>query len=719
MAELAARNMRKEAEHRLRLSMKTLATLLLGADERRPTEQKLSWQLAASKGDWESYDKAHFAHLAMLEADQEAIQQEEYDVQYETVHQLMEETEDLLEARRGALAAALQPPTPEVDVQYGIGKQKQESLSICKQEEEVELIDEKADEVRAAKEESLRVLLKNTALMVDDVLEDFTCLEDMEKTRLVFWAELSRLDKAEDEERGSGKRQKELGTLSIRRFKRDAMTRFAKCVELLNEAEMPELEEHLGELKTDPEVGILKQKHQSDVNTIAKELMLEERHFKAKLMERSSKSEEKQHNAIDFMIEKKAEVEDQTLSRLMKVEASTKLEVVMASSKALLNALKSEEEKRCLRSENFKIKEVDVMKPEKEEHEVSVLMIDKEHETNHPMIKEEPNRETEEVKLIHTTKAEAVENLRIMRLSGGVDGSKIELRKENAELLSEASSELDTEASKQVKFKYLLMRDPSVPTDNRGQVMSMPRGLERKLRRSGQLEVFKEYSEEEMGKCITNYRVHEPRSTTTKLRMDSEVCKSPELTEEPLAEVDELRCLTDVSAGWKEKLAEVSKVGRISDNQERVEENFRACSKYVHTLLGTWWSMWRVFASLLFYNKLKDEKSGSEQVCDVCNLHCDNKLKDAYRLCQVVEALPPDDCLVMEVKVSFRPRRHCGSGTYKPVELYVTQRLVLLVPAEQAPVEPAEVVGQDTEVEKLSVRNVPKTIFEKHSGAEI
>ena len=49
----------------------------------------------------------------------------------------------------------------------------------------------------------------------------------------------------------------------------------------------------------------------------------------------------------------------------------------------------------------------------------------------------------------------------------------------------------------------------------------------------------------------------------------------------------------------------------------------------------------------------------------------------------------------------------------------MTQRLVLLVPAEQAPVEPAEVVGQDTEVEKLSVRNVPKTIFEKHSGAEI
>ena len=99
------------------------------------------------------------------------------------------------------------------------------------------------------------------------------------------------------------------------------------------------------------------------------------------------------------------------------------------------------------------------------------------------------------------------------------------------------------------------------------------------------------------------------------------------------------------------------------------------------------------------------------QVCDVCNLHCDNKLEDAYRLWQVMEALPPDDCLVMEVKVSFRPRRHCGSGAYKPIELYMTlrtvQRLVLLVPAEQAPVEPAEVVDQDTEIEKLSVRNFP------------
>ena len=89
------------------------------------------------------------------------------------------------------------------------------------------------------------------------------------------------------------------------------------------------------------------------------------------------------------------------------------------------------------------------------------------------------------------------------------------------------------------------------------------------------------------------------------------------------------------------------------------------------------------------------------QNSDVCNLYYDNKLKGTYRLCQVVEILPSDDGLVREVKVSFRPRRHCGPGAYKPVELYTmlvtVQRLVLLVPAEQAPVEPAEIVGQDAD----------------------
>ena len=63
----------------------------------------------------------------MLEAEQEAAQQDAYDAQYETVQRVLDEAEDLLEARRGALAAALQPPAPEVNVQYGIEKQKQAS----------------------------------------------------------------------------------------------------------------------------------------------------------------------------------------------------------------------------------------------------------------------------------------------------------------------------------------------------------------------------------------------------------------------------------------------------------------------------------------------------------------------------------------------------------------------------------------------------------------
>ena len=76
-----------------------------------------------------------------------------------------------------------------------------------------------------AKKESLRVLMRSTALRIDDVLEDFTCLEDMERSRIVFWAELSRLDLAEEEERNSGKKEEELKYLSIRRFKRAAMSK--------------------------------------------------------------------------------------------------------------------------------------------------------------------------------------------------------------------------------------------------------------------------------------------------------------------------------------------------------------------------------------------------------------------------------------------------------------------------------------------------------------
>ena len=84
------------------------------------------------------------------------------------------------------------------------------------------------------------------------------------------------------------------------------------------------------------------------------------------------------------------------------------------------------------------------------------------------------------------------------------------------------------------------MRDPSVLTDNRGQVISMAAGLERKLRKCGQLEdfnlemegfvnrgVFRELTEEEMSKWlgainyISIHGVPKPQSATTKLRVVS------------------------------------------------------------------------------------------------------------------------------------------------------------------------------------------------------
>ena len=101
-----------------------------------------------------------------------------------------------------------------------------------------------------------------------------------------------------------------------------------------------------------------------------------------------------------------------------------------------------------------------------------------------------------------------------------------------------------------------------------------------------------------------------------------------------------------------------------------MEENFKACSKCVNKLLNTWLSVWSLFASILPNYKLKDEnRRASAQVYDVCNLHYDDKLKVAYRLCCVVEFLPSYDGLVREVKFSFRPRRHTGAGTFLPVEL--------------------------------------------------
>ena len=136
----------------------------------------------------------------------------------------------------------------------------------------------------------------------------------------------------------------------------------------------------------------------------------------------------------------------------------------------------------------------------------------------------------------------------------------------------------------------------------------------------------------------------------------------------------------------EEEIAEVSRVVRNLNFKEKVEENFEACSKYVHMLLYTWWSVWRVVTSFLPYYKLKSRRHVDLQVSDVYSLHYDNRLTVAYRLCCVVEFLPSYDGLVREVKFSFRPRRHTGAGTFLPVELN-TPLLSLLRLSARMPTE--------------------------------
>ena len=135
----------------------------------------------------------------------------------------------------------------------------------------------------------------------------------------------------------------------------------------------------------------------------------------------------------------------------------------------------------------------------------------------------------------------------------------------------------------------------------------------------------------------------------------------------------------------------------VLDEEEVVVEDFSVCSAYGDKLLDTWWSMWRQqgFSSLLPYYKYKDAKRHRDmQVGDICNLFYDNKVKGTYRLCQVVKLYPSDDGLVRRVDVGFRPRRSCGSGAYKSVPLDImnvtVQRLVLIVPVEEATVEAAD-----------------------------
>ena len=216
-----------------------------------------------------------------------------------------------------------------------------------------------------AKEESLRVLMRSTALKIDDVLEDFTCLEDRERSRIVFWAELSRLDMAEEEEQNSGKTEEELKYFSIRRFKRVAMTKFASCVELLNE----------------------QQEHEGVASIVAQELMLEEHNAKAEEVKMSTKSKSKVDSKVwpyEVKSEVKSEVEKHGVTDLKidkEVDFQIKEEKLNMEAEAnLIHAAKDEavEEVRTLRLSERGGSKIGKGEPEKEEHEAVGIMIDKE-----------------------------------------------------------------------------------------------------------------------------------------------------------------------------------------------------------------------------------------------------------------------------------------------------------------------------------------------------
>ena len=122
-------------------------------------------------------------------------------------------------------------------------------------------------------------------------------------------------------------------------------------------------------------------------------------------------------------------VENSALTQLSEVETSSKAEVVlvMTNSKKLLDEMKFEEEEHSVADLkidkevdglDLKAKEADVMKLKEKKQGVSDLMIDKKgKETVDFKAKEEKLCMKAEAKLNHTEKAEAVDEVRMPRLS--------------------------------------------------------------------------------------------------------------------------------------------------------------------------------------------------------------------------------------------------------------------------------------------------------------
>ena len=156
------------------------------------------------------------------------------------------------------------------------------------------------------------------------------------------------------------------------------MTKFASCVELLNEVKLSETN-----LKADAVVGCQQQKHEGIASTITKELMLEEHNAKAEEVKMSTKSKSEVDSKV-WPYEVKTEVEKHGVADL-KIDKEVDLEVReekfnMEAKANLIHAAKDDavEEVRTLKLSERGVSKVGKGEPEKEEHEAVGIMIDKE-----------------------------------------------------------------------------------------------------------------------------------------------------------------------------------------------------------------------------------------------------------------------------------------------------------------------------------------------------
>ena len=134
------------------------------------------------------------------------------------------------------LQVELSPPSKELLAEVEAwGSEEEEHLKELTTQ--ANSIEEKLVKQADAKEESLRKLLKTTAVQVENTLEEMT---EVDSTRLKFWQVLDVLNIAEDEERVSGKKQTELGQLSIRKFKQEAMLNFGNAIRRMNDKKSQE-----------------------------------------------------------------------------------------------------------------------------------------------------------------------------------------------------------------------------------------------------------------------------------------------------------------------------------------------------------------------------------------------------------------------------------------------------------------------------------------------